>query len=145
MNDVEDRAPVVVSEANPERLRLWVEALRSGNYSQTKQVLYDEGTDSYCCLGVACVVAKENGCEVQLPEVFDAYTDETLPWEVAEWFGIWDIDAGTDYAGNPELALMEKEDGTFEWRRAAALNDDENWTFEQIADAVEAKWNLADV
>lgn len=30
----------------------WLAALRSGEYKQTQNLLYDECTDSYCCLGV---------------------------------------------------------------------------------------------
>ena len=33
---------------------LWVEALRSGKYSQTKAYLQDK--ESYCCLGVLCKI-----------------------------------------------------------------------------------------
>jgi hypothetical protein len=32
--------------------REWIDALKSGRYSQTKQYLYDE--KGYCCLGVGC-------------------------------------------------------------------------------------------
>ena len=30
----------------------WLTALRSGEYKQAKEVLYDEKTNGYCCLGV---------------------------------------------------------------------------------------------
>jgi hypothetical protein len=35
----------------------WVEALRSGEYQQTKSYLHD--IDGYCCLGVLCDVSGE--------------------------------------------------------------------------------------
>ena len=35
----------------------WVEGLRSGQYKQAVGELYQEASDSYCCLGVACIVA----------------------------------------------------------------------------------------
>lgn len=35
----------------------WVEALRSGNYKQGKELLFKKSNNTYCCLGVACVVA----------------------------------------------------------------------------------------
>lgn len=39
-----------------ELVRKWVEALRSGEYGQTKDVLAN-GANGFCCLGVACAVA----------------------------------------------------------------------------------------
>jgi hypothetical protein len=36
----------------------WVEALRSGKYKQTTGKLHKQKTMQYCCLGVACRVAK---------------------------------------------------------------------------------------
>jgi len=33
----------------------WVKALRSGEYKQGEETLYEDG--KYCCLGVACVLA----------------------------------------------------------------------------------------
>lgn len=40
----------------------WVDALRSGEYKQTKYSLQDES--GYCCLGVACVLADKAGIPV---------------------------------------------------------------------------------
>ena len=34
----------------------WVEALRSGEYSQARDVLHDQQDGGYCCLGVLCKV-----------------------------------------------------------------------------------------
>jgi hypothetical protein len=39
----------------------WVAALRSGEFQQAKECLYDIHTNSYCCLGVACRVAGYSG------------------------------------------------------------------------------------
>lgn len=38
----------------------WVSALRSGDYKQGRDKLYDLKTDSYCCLGV---LQKITGCD----------------------------------------------------------------------------------
>lgn len=35
----------------------WIAALRSGDYKQTKNALKNSYSDSYCCLGVLCVVS----------------------------------------------------------------------------------------
>lgn len=37
-----------------EAVRTWVEALESGNYSQTRETLVSTKGDSFCCLGVQC-------------------------------------------------------------------------------------------
>jgi hypothetical protein len=120
---------------NPERLRKWVEALRSGEYSQTKgRLRTDEG---YCCLGVACdVFMKEEGGTWEAAEisfndhmvyVFGSAT-EMLPSSVAEWFGIHHA---------PQFIV---EDGAIE--EATALNDELGWDFVQIAEAIERTYGL---
>jgi hypothetical protein len=42
------------TDINLEQFEVWIEALRSGNYPQTKSTLQDEV--GFCCLGVACHV-----------------------------------------------------------------------------------------
>lgn len=57
-----------------EEKRLWLEALRSGKYKQTKGTLGRknlDGSASYCCLGVAC--------EVFGPGLGDERADRRLP------------------------------------------------------------------
>jgi hypothetical protein len=71
-----------------ENARKWVEALRSGEYTQTQGVLRDES--GYCCLGVACVVY-ETATETKIegpewdPDHWSA--DEELPDDVRDWLG----------------------------------------------------------
>ena len=55
---------------NKERIKLWVDALRSGDYQQGFRAMSrikTEGGDSFvnCCLGVACEVAMANGLELK--------------------------------------------------------------------------------
>jgi len=38
----------------------WIAALRSGEYKQGKFTMYDSITQTYCCLGVAEIVAGNN-------------------------------------------------------------------------------------
>lgn len=48
---------------------LWIKALESGEYKQVKSTLVevDNGnTIGYCCLGVACDIAENNGFNVPL-------------------------------------------------------------------------------
>lgn len=40
--------------------KLWIKVLESGEFKQTHGVLVDDN-GKYCCLGVACVLANENG------------------------------------------------------------------------------------
>lgn len=41
---------------DPEFKAKWLEALKGGEYKKGENVLYNNIKDSYCCLGVACIV-----------------------------------------------------------------------------------------
>lgn len=108
----------------------WLTALRSGEYTQGKGRLRSLD-DKFCCLGVLCDLAVKN-------EIIDgpvqeghgyAYCAEGdgfgepyfLPLAVAEWAGF-----------GPEIDSPEVNgDGL------VTLNDDSNFTFEQIAQLIE--------
>jgi hypothetical protein len=50
--------------SNKPAIRRWVDALRSGEFEQTQGQLGKVGQDGvkrYCCLGVACEVAAQEG------------------------------------------------------------------------------------
>ena len=49
-----------MNKTDKEIAKKWVEALRNGGYKQGEGNLYNENTDTYCCLGVL-------GCEVYDP------------------------------------------------------------------------------
>lgn len=56
---------------NPEVKRIWIEALRSGEFVQGKMRLHTidpvTGQHKYCCLGVLCKLAEDNGiCQLCL-------------------------------------------------------------------------------
>lgn len=80
---------------NPEIKEIWIEALKSGKYTQGTNYLQCNG--KLCCLGVLCELAIENGIplkkEVSLIEkdgmthVVVKYNkfSEGLPEEVQEW------------------------------------------------------------
>lgn len=38
----------------------WISALKSGDYKQGNQVLYNSENDTYCCLGVGCELLDVN-------------------------------------------------------------------------------------
>lgn len=101
----------------------WVDALRSGQYKQTKYRLQDES--GYCCLGVACRIADKAGVPT------DKRDDGTILGgsliyqpDVKAWLGLID-DSG---------AYITKDgDG-----RLTVLNDCLGKTFSEIADIIEA-------
>ena len=82
---------------NKPNMRLFVEALRSGEFKQTRGVLRRDITDTitddpnqapiigYCCLGVAAAVALRNGCA----ESF-TFTDWEGDEEVMFTASVWD-------------------------------------------------------
>ena len=88
-----------------ESQRLWVDALRSGNFAQCKEYLHEEvgGKHSYCCLGVACELYLRHVGDIKETESDDYDTNisrhayegeyEALPKKVQDWLGL-DNDTG---------------------------------------------------
>lgn len=124
----------------PEEVRTeWVRRLRSGDYEQTTARLkrYEDDNVSYCCLGVLCELAVENGIikegdtEVrQLGEVavFGSPTEASsakLPSEVAEWAGL-----------KSSVGRFINERGSY--RSLTELNDGGK-KFSEIADIIESE------
>jgi hypothetical protein len=112
--------------ANKQNMQLWIDGLLSNRFKQGRRRLKRNG--EYCCLGVACEVAKENG--VELPEVVregGAYfgaerTDGYLPREVMQWLDIEEND--------PLLVTYAAA------VRATSANDYAKWSFKEIAEAI---------
>lgn len=142
---------------NKERIKLWVDALRSGKYKQTVGQLRNLNPEltvngkarpvGYCCLGVACEVAIDNGI------TFVEYGDLdwggwlALPPQVAEWLGLYDDDgelAAFPTISDEPAAWGEKTWESQKFTRADIANDELHWSFAQIADAVEKKY-LTDI
>ncbi len=109
----------------------WIEALRSGEYTQAKQRLRKD--DSFCCLGVACdLYIEETGKafwdEDYYGPVFksdlldDSYEEAVLPEEVSEWLGLKNT---TAYSNSAHTSASEINDG--------------GATFNQIANFLEEK------
>jgi len=110
---------------NPQIKQKWVDALRSGEYQQTKGRLHDE--NGFCCLGVLCdLYGKENNVEWVISEYFGRYMFQNegadLPFSVIKWSGIADSGPPSD----DQMCI-----GTL-----AALNDGGS-TFNEIADVIE--------
>jgi len=109
----------------------WVAALRSGKYKQGRGFLKakdSEGDWTYCCLGVLCEVAglKEKfvrETDIDLNRVlFEGSYSATVP----EIFGIGDYGI-----------LNRSVDGA---QSLASLNDIRKFTFDMIADVIEAQY-----
>jgi hypothetical protein len=120
-----------------EARKLWVEALRSGEFAQTTGVLRDE--NGYCCLGVACEIAVQHGV-IEPPQGHKAVagrifynfdgSDATLPDSVREWLGLWADDgsiyndgSGSIYNDGESLTKMNDNGKTF--AEIAAVIEDE--------------------
>jgi len=118
---------------NADAKRLWVEALRSGDYQQGQGALStlssDGGGTRFCCLGVACEVAIANGVPVEKKSTpsgsFSSYNAHVsfLPPAVAEWLGIDDA---------PTVIVNSR-------RRALDALNDGGRSFDAIADLIEAQ------
>lgn len=107
-----------------ENAKKWVEALRSGKYNKTKKVLRNQ--EGYCCLGVACEVAIENGLDLLVDSRDITYYDgigTVLPTKVKKWL------------------KLNSHDGTFLGGDLILLNDSElvEYTFAKIADVIESE------
>ena len=129
----------------------WVEALRSGKYSQASGILRND-TDhatgrklrgfEYCCLGVACEISGLGvwGAGIDdAPDEVRRYIphedgDESkmylLPESVREWLGIGTHDGA--------LYDLRKDDEDLSTPGSLTQANDNGETFQQIADRIEA-------
>jgi hypothetical protein len=109
----------------PEPKRLWLEALRSGRFQQGHTMLAVDRGDGmqFCCLGVLCEVAIEAGLDLPRTERAPAFGVEKRSLA----YGGCTVMPPEEV--NQCERLVDKE--------LAYLNDDEGWTFEQIANAIE--------
>jgi hypothetical protein len=118
-----------------ENMKKVLVALRSGEYTQTIGALQNEG--GYCCLGVMCLVyEKETGEAVRRLKPVRRLKHQVNDYilggnlnphkEVKEWVGL--------------KTGMGSFDTTVSYRHSlTALNDNENYTFLQIADFIESE------
>ena len=109
-----------------ENAKAWVAALRSGDYTQTQKMLRrvtKENGTSFCCLGVACDLYRNtvggNWDTIVL-------ADSELTPAVMDWLGLEDS-IGTYYNANGNNFTL------------VGLNDNEYFTFAQIADVIKSQ------
>lgn len=121
----------------------WVEALRSGNYKQTEGNLHD--TRGYCCLGVLCDIARQDGvghwepsaaetCFLFVPRIDDVDADRSaLPHAVQHWAGLPNE--------NPSVDLPDADNQLgVSLSTVAEANDSGNYDFNRIADLIEEQF-----
>lgn len=110
----------------------WVEALRSGEYQQTRFQLHD--SNGYCCLGVAEDVAGAHWTVFGLDkDSITVYTDDwqgtNLPSSYAkELMGEAGAFMEHSYAPGVDSYLIREN--------VLAEMNDEGWTFLEIADSI---------
>lgn len=113
----------------PEFKKVWLEALRSGEFKQGFSTLRRRGEDGYhfCCLGVACTAWKhaQLGDGFVVEELFDG-SMEVLVGEIAESGEL------------PDEALDEVGLTSDEQSLLLTMNDHEGKSFPEIADYIEA-------
>lgn len=113
---------------NKDRVQLWLDALRSGEYGQCASRLrgFDQETgqpnNDYCCLGVATKVYIDNaGLEGEKLEYAQGQLDTgaLLSQEVSAWYGFpqtydhWFVDSPL-VNSNDSLASLNDTGSTFE-------------------------------
>lgn len=124
----------------------WLSKLRSGTYGQTTGQLGVrtlDGQDSYCCLGILCEVAVEDGIlkrnvsgtgsiVYSSPDGFESQT-MVLPEKVVTWAGLGDENPNVDVTGfNITIDGEDREASSL-----SELNDYAYRSFETIADIIE--------
>lgn len=114
---------------NSEVKAKWIAALHSGKYVQGRTYL--RGTDNtFCCLGVLCQVAIEEGVALRVTahEYAYQYGDEeaigSLPKEVRTW---------ADCTANP-IVVFPRDDSR---NTLSSINDMTNLGFHAIADMID--------
>lgn len=101
------------TKMDPEIKKLWVEALRSGEYEQGRDMLKDPADNKFCCLGVLC----------ELSGLTYEAANLVPPPEIVAWARLPDAD--------PKVKSVEKN--------SVAYFNDMGFTFAQIADLIEAQ------
>lgn len=119
----------------------WIDALRSGRFTQGQKALHRaddgrDGHDEFCCLGVACVLAKEAGVDLQT-QVHPEHADRRvwygsirgdpshLPDEVMEWLGLRSHNGSYATAEEGVTTLAVKNDHGSDFDDIAAIIESE--------------------
>jgi hypothetical protein len=120
----------------PEVKKAWVQALRSGDYTQSTGRLRTEG--GFCCLGVLCDLAVDAGIGKWNDELRFETPYESNPYDLPPAVSTW---AGGKVSGRELTAehVSAAVDGEniLVADLLVGFNDDHKFTFNQIADLIE--------
>jgi hypothetical protein len=118
---------------NPEWKAKWVEALRSDKYRQVQGRLRDVNGNGFCCLGVLCDIVDPTQWEIRGYLKAEKY-----------FHGIDDYGKKWDMLPNSVAVAVGLEGGdpVLGGGRATYWNDDKDYSFDQIADIIEADTTL---
>jgi hypothetical protein len=123
-------------------MQMWVKALRSGGYPQTCGQLRDEqdGVTHYCCLGVLCDLHSQHGRTGSWQG--EVYTDTARGMLTTSLHYDVPTKAVIAWAGlkSPNPKVLDTDPGQGE--TIAELNDSDGWTFDQLADLIEERWEV---
>lgn len=109
-----------------ENAKLWVEALRSGDYEQGVHHL--RGEDGYCCLGVACDLYRQRG------------GGEWVQLEGRNWSRWAFGNKRHDLPSNVQAWLgLASPSGDFGDNDALVIRNDHSQPFPEIADLIESE------
>ena len=113
---------------NPEIKTAWVDALRSGEYTQGRRALQVNG--EFCCLGVLCDLAVKAGANVHVAYEENFVTYDSCkgmpPLSVRAWAGISTDDGDIVDDGDEVFGLL-------------ADRNDRGDTFALIAEIIEER------
>jgi hypothetical protein len=111
--------------------RVWLEALRSGKYKQTRGTLHNLNNGGFCCLGVAADV-----WGLSTPKKMGNLGFSEGPIEVYE---LLDATVGkVPYTGWDDVERFKRHPVLVE---GIGMNDDGK-PFTEIADMIERDWNV---
>lgn len=104
----------------------WIAALRSGEYKQGKDVLYNQSTDCYCCLGV---LAKINNLSTKIALLtFDTHHTINLCLNPGRFTMVGDLaEMGIEIPNDSYMSL-------------STLNDKGGYSFSDIANLLESQY-----
>ena len=111
------------------KIQEWIKALKSGDYKQGDTVLYNEDTDSYCCLGVYQKIHNIECGSVSYLTRSHSRTSivESIPFKLQE------ILAGlNDENGDWESFIGNNDDALYNY-----ILDNNPQTFEELADLID--------
>ena len=116
---------------NPEIKAKWLEALRSGRYTQAKEQLHIKD-DGFCCLGVLCDVLDPTQWKDEYGAMYYCGERSTLPDNI-----LMTVELGANRCVSiPSRVHLAVGYGVSSAKTLAEMND-RGATFEEIADIIE--------